>query len=487
MSCTEDTVDFEETGAISGTVLDEIEQLPVANAEISTNPSSSTVFTNSDGEFFINNIVVGSYAVQADAPGFDTDFEAVTVTPDNVSSVAFQLLRDDTNNLPPSVPTLIFPEDGANDIDVQVELQWIANDPENDPLEYIVELRNGTTSEIETFEAITDSSLVVTDLDLSTSYFWQVSVTDQENATVSSPIRQFTTLESPSNEILFVRSEGNNNVIFSGGEADGSINVNLLQLTSENTNSFNPRKNNDISRIAFLRTVSGESQLFTMDLAGEDILQLSDAIPVSGFRENSLRFTWFNNGQQILYPNFNRLVSVNNDGSGTTILLELNDGSLISEIAVTDFNSDLIVLKTNNTQGYDVRIFTFRLSTGEIEDVILEDTLGAAGGIDISANGDEVLFFRDVSGSENEEYRIFDGRLFLYNTEMATTTFIDTGFNGGFNNLQPSFLPNEGGVIFTRVESQETNGSSSVFTRIFDDAVQQSRELFSDAFMPDWE
>lgn len=486
VGCSEDTVDFEPTGTITGSVISSIDQEALSNVEISTNPSSSTVFTDSNGDFVINNVLAGSYAVQADAGGFETAFESVTVTGDNISSVAFQLQPSQDDNLSPTAPILVFPEDGADDVELEVVLEWDAFDPEGDELEFIVELRNGTTSEIEMFEVVGDSTLTVTNLNLSTSYFWQVIASDGNNAQVSSSISVFTTLESPSNPLLFVREMSGNNVIFSGNELEGSVDVSTFQLTQETSNSFRPIKNNAINRIAFLRTVSGESQLFTMDLAGEDITQLTGAIPVQGFRQESLRYTWYNDGQQLLYPSFNRLMTVNNDGSGTSILYETTDGSIISEVATPDFDEDLVVLKTNNVLGYDVRIFTVRLSTGMEETIILEDVNGAAGGIDISASGNEILYFRDISGSQNNQYRIFEGRLFIYNISEDITLAIDTGTNTGQNELGASFLPNEGGVLFTRV-GNNIGATPGVFVQTFDNTVDQSTQLFTNAFMSNWE
>lgn len=486
ISCSEDTVDFEETGTITGTVLSEDSQQPIANAEISTNPSSSTVFTNTNGNFTINDVLVDSYAVQAEANGFEIGFESATVTADNISNVAFQLDISAQDNLPPTAPVLLFPEDGADNIDIQVDLAWDSIDPEGEELTFTVELRNGTTSEIESFEVVSDSLLTVTGLDLSTSYFWQVIATDDINEPVSSAIRQFTTLESPTNPILFVREIGDNNVIFSGNQEDGSIDFNILQLTDESLNSFRPHKNNEINRIAFLRTVSGNTQLFSMDLAGEDIEQLTTTIPVQGFRAEELDFTWYNNGAQLLYPNFDRLVSINNDGSGSTILYETPDEALISEIATPDFDTDLVILKTNDLMGYNVRIVVVRLSTGMEEAVILEGEDGAAGGIDVTASGNEILYTRDLSGSQNNQYRIFQARPFVYDVTNDTTIAIETDVNAGQNVLDTSFLPTEAGIIFTRVGNN--NGATpGVFVREFDVNAMNDSQLFTGSLMPDFQ
>lgn len=486
VSCSEDTVDFEETGTITGTVISSVSQEPIVNAEISTNPSSSTVFTNENGDFIINDILVDSYAVQAEAPGFVVGFEAVTVTADNISNVAFQLEVGAQDNLSPSSPQLLSPEDGVDNIDIQVELAWSSMDPEGDDLNYIVELRNGSTSEIASFDVATDTTLVVSGLDLSTTYFWQVAVTDVINDPVVSTIQQFTTLESPLNPILFVRSINDNNVIFSGDQLEGSSNVNILQLTDDSSNSFNPHKNVDVNKIAFLRTMAGETQLFTMDFAGEDIQQLTTSIPVRGFRSDAIDFTWHNSGAQLLYPNFDRLIMINNDGSGTTIVYETSDNSLISEVVSSGMDTDLVVVKTNDLLGYNARIILVRLSTGLEEAVILEGENGAAGGIDVSSSGENILYFRDVNGSQNNQYRIFQARPFVYNMPANTTMAIDTGANLEENVIDTSFLPTEAGIIFTRV-ANNSGATPNVFIRDFDSDVMNDRLIFNAASMPDLE
>lgn len=488
IGCSEDGVEFQETGTITGTVISQESQQPLANVEISTNPSSSTVFTNDNGNFTINDVIADTYAVQAELSGFEVDFESVTVTGDNISNVAFQLQLSGTDNLGPSTPVLVSPEDGAENIDIQVDLEWQSVDPEGEDLTFAIELRNGTTSEIETFEVIADSTLTVNGLDLSTSYFWQVIASDNINEPVSSTIRQFTTLESPTNPVLFVREINDNNVIFSGNiddDGDGT-NVNVLQLTDSSLNSFSPHKDNDVNRIAFLRTVSGETQLFTMDLAGEDIQQLSSNIPVQGFRPDGIDYTWYNAGAQLLYPNFDRLVSINNDGSGIEIVYNTPDNSLISEVVVPEFDNDIAIIKTNSLNGYNVRIVMIRISTGVEEAVILEGETGAAGGIDITSSANEVLYFRDISGAQNNQYRIFEARPFIYNVASDNTIMVETDVDAGENVLDTSFLPTEAGILFTRV-GNNNNAVPNVFVRSSDMNAMNDSEIFSPGSMPDFQ
>lgn len=484
-SCSEDTVDFQETGTITGTVLSSENLEPLNNVEISTNPSSSTVFTNENGEFTLNDVLVDNYAVQAEKTDFSIGFESVNVLADIDINVSFQLDPIENNNLPPSKPELLFPEEDANDIDIQVTLAWNSIDPESDEINYSISLRNGTTSEIEMFEVVQDTTLLVNELNLSTTYFWQVVASDAINDPVSSDIKQFSTISSPLNPILFVREEQGNNVIYSGGESNGDPNVNVIQLTDESFNSFSPIRNIDTNKIAFLRTVAGNTQLFTMELSGEHVEQISSSIPVAGFRTEALRYSWYNNGAQLLYPSFDKLISINSDGSGTDVIYTTPDGSLISEVTSPDFDSDLLLIKTNNPSGYDVRIFTYRISTQLEETVILENQNGAAGSIDITASGDQALFFRDISNNQNDIYRIFNARIFSYDIDTGVVTAIETEVTTGNNDLDVRYTPSEGGVIFTRV-SNNAGAIPNVFLRLFDDVVNDI-QVFTDAFAPNWE
>lgn len=489
-SCSEDTIDVVGDGTITGTVIDKVSGEPLQNAKISTTPASSTVFTDAQGDFTIPNVPVDNYAVQAELENYTTGFESAIVTDGNTVNVAFELQVSSSNNRPPTAPILLSPEDESTENPLEVVFLWTASDPNGDELEYTLELRNGSSNEIQRFENLTDTTLTVGSLQLATRYFWQVSASDDVNAPVSSTVSEFTTLSSPDNPYLLVKKINGNNVIFSGNEdpdndPDDDVDVNLLQLTSENFNSFRPRRNTTVEKVAFMRTVGGNTQLFTMNLDGTALDQVTSNIPIAGFRNDEIDFCWAANGSKIYYPNFDKLYEINPDGGGATLIYQTPDGSLISEVESPEFDSDLVLLKTNNFNGYDVRIYTVRLSTQEEQYVVLEDTPGAAGSIDITANGNRVLFNRDVSGSQNNQYRLFDSRLFLYIVDEEVISEIMTDRVAGENEFDASFSPSEGGVIFVRALSNVTS-QKNIFTYVFGQNTDDDL-LFTDAFMPDWE
>lgn len=491
MQCSEDKVDGEALGGISGTVVIQGSNTPLENVKISTNPSSSVVFTNASGNFSIPTVRAGDYSVQAELNGYVTSFEGVSVIEDEVGTVVIEMMVTSVNNDSPTQPILILPEDGALEVALQVEFQWEAMDTDvNDILNYKLELRNGNTNEIQSFEIVQNTTFTVDNLKLSTSYFWQVTANDGINNDVVSAVSQFNTVTAPNNPFYFVKVINSSNVIFSGNQDLGDIDtaeidIDILQLTNESTNSFRPRYSNVQNKVAFLRNVGGNTQLFTMDQDGTNSNQVSNSIPVNGFRLDEVDFCWALGDSKLYYPNFTKLYSVNPDGSGTSIIYETVDGSLITEVEVSEFDNDLVLLKTNDFNGYSARIYTVRLSTGAEETIIAQGFAGALGGIDITANTDRVIYTRDISNSENSSYRQFESRLFIYEFSTGVSTALDTDVVTGRNDLDPKFSPDEGAIVFTRSASNLT-AIPQVFIFEFD-VVNNERQLFSAAKMPDWD
>lgn len=483
ISCNEDPISEFGTGTITGKVVTDGENLPLENVKISSNPVSNTVFTDSDGNFTINDVEAGQYSVQAELDGYVTAFEASRVEEGKVNNIVFELEVSTLNNQPPLSPALVSPADNSKELPTDVSFLWTSGSNDDDDLVYTLELRNVDDNTIERFENITDTTFAVSNLDRGTSFVWQILVSDDINEPVRSATSQFSTAGYSSKEYHFTRIINGNAVIFSSN-ADGSEQI---PLTASDQNNFRPRKNTEIGKIAFLRTVGGNSQLFTMNLDGTEQKQITQEVPVAGFRISELDFTWAQNGSKLYYPHFDKLYSINLDGSGRTQLYKTADGSFISEVAATDFDDNLIVIKTNNNQGYDASIYTVSLSSQSVGTVILENEPGAAGGLDINANGTKVLYTRDISGSQNDSYRIFRSRIFTYNLNTQVSSQIIESVPSGKNDLDPSFSPNEGAVVFTRVSNNATAIPEVYQVEFVTTGTNAVSLLFTNAYMPDWE
>ena len=492
-SCSEDTIDLVGKGSLTGNVVADATNEPLPNVRISTNPASTTVFTDVDGKFTISPIGAENYSVQAELEGYITAFEAVSIENKETSNVAFELALSQSNNKAPLTPVLLSPQDEMEGLELSMEFVWTSSSNDKDVLTYELDLRNATTGSTEKYTIITDTTLTLDGLQLGSKYFWQVSVNDGFNAQVQSAISEFSTNNLEKMPYIFTRMLEGNSVIFSGSVDLNDTNNNKsaeFQLTNSGINSFRPRFNNDAGKIAFLRTIGGLTHLFTMNTDGTEIKQITNAIPVGGFRQSEIDFTWAQSGTKIYYPNFDKLYSIDFKGGGAQLVYQTTDGSLITEIASTEFDDNIIAVKTNNNSGYNVRIFTLRLSSGAEENVVLEGLPGAAGGLDLDANGDRLIYTRDLSGSENNQYRIFQSRLFIYNLITGISTQLETDVDTGENDLDPRWSPSEREIILTR-QTNNLNAEPAVYQVDLDTNNNNNDStddlLFSNAAMPDWE
>ncbi len=485
LSCSEDGIDENGRGELTGTVVTSGDNLPLANVKITTSPASNTVFTNSQGTFTIEQVPTGEYSVQAQLDDYVTAFEAANILDGLTTNVVFEMQLSSQDNLPPLAPVLLTPADNETEVGTEVEFVWNSSNNDDDEIIYSFELRNGQTNEIVITESLADTTYAMSGLELGVNYFWQVSADDDVNPIVESAISGFTTKDPNLNRFFYVKKMGNNNVIYSGTDGgDGTMNENEIQLTPLDANSFRPRRNQTSDKIAFLRTVGADTHLFTMNVDGSETDQVTSSIPVVGFRQDEVDFTWHQNGQKLYYPNLNKLYSINATGSGNTLIFQAAAGVFITEVDVNESNN-LVAIKTNDANGYNARIFILDPNTDLEVDVVIENEAGALGGIDYSIDGTKVLYTRDISGFENGDYRRLDSRLFIHNLLDDTTVELSLDKPAGTNDLDAKYAPNEGSVIFMNT-SNDGVSTKNIYRILLDDT--NNRELlFTNAFMPDWE
>ena len=487
-SCSEEAIDESRFGTLTGQVVAKGGNSPLANAKITSSPVSTTVFTDASGNFTIDAIQIGEYSVQAELADYQTAFQAADILEGKTVNLVFELDSINVDNLAPATPLLLSPEEGAENILREAEFVWSSAANDEDSVEYTLELRNGETNEIVTYEEIKDTTLIVEDLIIGKNYFWQVTADDGVNELVKSALGGFATKGGSDNRFFYVRNVDGNNVIYSGSEPIGNsedeVDQNDLQLTGSGMNSYRPKKNSTVNKLAFLRSVGSETHLFVQKADGSGLAQVTGSVPVAGFRQGELEYTWYDGGSKFYYPNFNKLYSINADGSGNQLVYEVPEAVFISEIAVNPMN-ELVAIKTNNTAGYSARIAIVDVTTGTEEQVVAEGGEGALGGLDFSPDGNRVLFTRDVSGVENPEYRQLDSRIFEYDLTADTTTELETGKADGTNDLDPKYAPDGGSIIFTNVSNDGQSPASIYRTR--PNANQDRELLFTSAVMPDWE
>ncbi|MEE9349302.1 MAG: hypothetical protein V3U80_04585, partial [Flavobacteriaceae bacterium] len=417
--------------------------------------------------------------LQAEKDTFITGFEPTTVSVDETVNIIIEL--DDSNalNRPPTVAILDSPADNSTNLGIEVTLSWIAAvDPDADAILYDIEVRNDLNNDVLTYADITETTYQLDGLAYGVKYFWQVIASDGINSDVISATFTFETSDFPNNRYLYVREESGNNVIYSSNELGEDI-----AITSVNDNSWRPRKNNIIQKIAFLKTHNSETHLFTMNVDGSNQQQVTSTVQPAGFKQSEIDFSWATNGSRLLYANFNKLYVINQDGSGNQLVYQTTDGSFISEC---DWSNDgsIVALKTNNSSGYNIKIFTIDMAGTELV-TVLSGINGAVGGINLSVNNEKLLYTRDISAFENDSYRQLNTHAFIY----VFNTLIHHDYSlyktNGTNDLDVRFSPNEAQILVVNT-SNDGISIKNIETINIDD-YEVRNELFTNAMMPDWE
>lgn len=480
LACSEDQIEGVQTGTIEGVVVINGSNEVLVDVKISTSPSTSTVFTDVDGRFTIADVPEGSYSVQADKDEYQSGFEAANVLKDITIELVFEMMLDVTDNTAPTRPALLSPANNTTELPLSVGFEWDATDvDEADVLKYTLSITNDLDDTVILVSDIEETTYTVTDLNYGTKYFWQISVDDGTNDAVFSEVFNFKTTTKPTLDYLYVRKVGDNNVIVAANLGGTS-----LQLTPSSNNSWRPRKNSVTNKIAFLRSVGGEIHIFSMNEDGSGEKQVTNSQAINGFNFNEIDFTWSPEGNYLLYPVFDKVYKINNDGSGLSLFYQTTNGNFVSDVAWSKFNN-IVAVKTNNSQGYNVEILTLDDSGVFIEN-ILSGQAGGAGGLDLNIDGTKLLYYYDISGSELPNYSLQDARIFIYDIPGQTTNALDTGVLSGFNNIDTRFSPNENEIIFTE-RGRSANASSAVLSHDYILNEPNSALLFENASMPDWE
>jgi Tol biopolymer transport system component/ribosomal protein S11 len=476
-SCSEEKITDDGKGIVKGRVVKETTFEPLENVRISSNPNTSVVFTDAQGNFTINDVPSGAYSFEARKDGFVAKFEAITVTNENTVEIVYELKVSTAGNIAPTVPVLTSPVDNAVNQNLSLNLTWTTTDADADPITATVILRNDVTDAVQTFENITTNSLTVSNLNYSTKYFWQVVVSDGIAPLVYSPISSFRTKVFPDARFLYSRKIESNSVIFTADLAG-----NELQLTSSNKNSYRPLKNLQSSKIAFIQSDGSQNHIYTMNFDGSNLIKVTNVVPIAGFNFDYVKFAWKNNGSQIIYPNFDKLYRINADGSGLTEIFQTPNGKFITECDWS-FDGSVIVVKVNDSNGYNVELYTINTS-GTVLTQILSGINGAVNGLHLSANNQKLVYTRDISGFENGNYRQLDSRIYMYNFTTGNSTEVPVERPSGFNDLDVRFSPNEADLIFVNTSN---DGISQRNIQKFTMGLINSRQtLFQNCVMPDW-
>ncbi|MGG5508018.1 MULTISPECIES: carboxypeptidase regulatory-like domain-containing protein [unclassified Myroides] len=479
LSCSEDYVDENGTGSVTGKVVAAESNTPLANVKIETSPSSTTVFTDEKGNFVMETLKQGEYSVKAEAKGYTTAFKGVTVYEGKKSNVIFELTVAKNTQPAPSIPTLITPTEHEVIKSTSVVFKWSSKDKDKSKHLYSLTLKNDSNTTVETFTEIKDTVFEYKHLKLGVKYFWQITVEDKVNSPVKSEMGSFSVYNAPKNNRFFYTKKIQDNLVIFSSDDQG----NEFQLTDARQNSFRPRKNETANKIAFFQSNGTALDIYTMDTDGSNLQKVTSSVRPNGFNLNEITFSWPANSNQIYFANFDKLYAINSNGQGLQLLYQTKDGSFISEVDV-NVEQQRIALKTNNAMGYQVHLYCIDFQGNHLF-TVLKDKPGASSGLQLSNNGMKVLYAYDLEGTENRNYRRISSKLFIYDSASNQSTEISTEVEPGTNDLEPRFSPNEAYVIFTNTSNDERS-PQNVYVKELNTMLKTRTEKFKNAAMPDW-
>ncbi|MHB2154053.1 carboxypeptidase-like regulatory domain-containing protein [Calditrichota bacterium GD2] len=134
LSCSkkETTEPAPTTGTISGTVMNKAGDAAVPAAIVTTEPPTSSVSTDNQGKYTIEEVDPGDYIVQAVKDGFDPGNVNVTVKAGKTVTADIRMGILLANH-PPTKPQLLAPENNSQYQSIDLQLQWKeAADPDGD-------------------------------------------------------------------------------------------------------------------------------------------------------------------------------------------------------------------------------------------------------------------------------------------------------------------------------------------------------------------
>ena len=477
-ACREETIEPEVFGSLAGYVVSTPEDTDVVGARVSTNPPTSTVLTDSIGQFVIEQLPIGNYTVRVEQEGFTSSVENVKIYQDQTANIIVSLEPDSLSNSAPGAPTAPAPASGSTVIGTTQTLKWTTTDPdEDDQLSYDVYLYAADQIDPELIAANhPEDSLVVSGLDYDRVYFWQIVARDQLTNT-NGPLWNFRTAPFPDNRYLYARETNGNFQIYANNLDD-----NEFQLTQGGGSSWRPRMGPLRNRIAFLGTDGLETYLYRMNRDGSGRMKLSTN-PVRGFSPEYLDFAWSHDGSKLYFMDNEELYSVRSDGTDLSLVATAPSGFTFSEIDVNPAGTRMIARLTGDT-FYESFIVLMDMEGNYLE-YLVPDTFGATLGGVFSPDGNWLLYTHDVSGNQTPNERQLDARIFLQNLTDLSQPPLDVSDHKppGTLDLDARFSPDGAYIIFVN-----TNNDGISPRNIYRMDLQGDGRtlLFSNAVMPDW-
>ena len=479
VSSCEKTIELHDFGTISGQVLDANDNSPVAGVSISTSPASSTVITDADGRFKIDEVPVGEVIVTAKK----IEYRQATATLNlqvGKESIATIMMEKSSGYFQPG-GTFRNPEpsNAATVQSVDVMLSWSFEQKNTtDSLFFDVKLfESNNTTPVHLAEGITDYKVEAESLKYSTTYYWQVVASDKDSVIAYSELWSFTTSVFPDNPLLFARATDGVFDIYTMDTLGGR----LLQLTNGKSNiNWNPRVNQIANKVAFVSNRDFNTHIYTMNLEGSDIRKVT-TLPIAGNYNSGTGFCWSPDGSKLLYPHYDKLYLINADGTGLSQFATAPAGQNFTSCDWSAYTNKVVAQTTGNNP-YDNEIYMMNANGSGME-IFVDNLPGVIQNPVFSVDGTKVMFTRDLDGLNSPDGRQLNAHIILKNISDTTTIDLSQHKEDGTNDLMPRFSPDGAHIVY--VNKRNTSlGVENIMTMRIDGSARKL--VATDGTMPEW-
>ncbi len=476
-SCMEEKITLEGTGTIKGIVLDEKTSDPVINAEISTNPASQNVLTDSTGHFTMEDVQVGDYNVIAKQKDYFSATTSIKVNMNAATQVIINMSKRTEQEDLPEFSDEFSPAHEQEDVPVNITFSWQLKNSA-DTVQFGINLFEAGVPVEVNMENPTDTFAVVTGLKFSTTYLWQLWA-ENSSGKVYSDIRTFTTRDFPSDFMLYAKQVEDVSQIF----ITDTTGTSSIQITHNNFHSWRPLINPQKDKIAFLSTRDINPHLYVMNIDGSGVQKIT-SVPTGGYYNKGVGFAWLPDGERLVFSAYNKLYVVRRDGTGLAEITSIDQQKHFREVDWSPVNDKIVALILGASR-YDAEIVLMDTDGGNLEVIVGEKT-GALESPVFSIDGKKILYTYDISGFQSVQGRQLDARIFEYNIETQETREISVHKPSGTNDLFPRYTDNGARITFINTENV-LDSRRDLWIMHSDSINSQDRKLLiNNVEAPDW-
>jgi len=493
--CSEETITPNVTVAIQGVVFDQQTEALLPDARVTVINTFDVLETDSVGRFRFDSLNFReTFTIRVEKTGYRDQTATLNFLQDGNPEREVEIPMDidlDLNKAP-EAPVLRNPTNRENGVSINPTLRWTgATADEGDSISYLLELYSERDPDPLVFET-TDTVFTLTGLNYATRYFWQVSARDGVNSPSRSVLSSFTTEAFPDYRVHFVRRDSlTGNLVVFAGETPILDNTNqvdslgVIPISDPERSCWRPHLNLPANRVAYLSFVGAEAHIFTMGRDGSNVQQVTSTRAVNTLNLLEANYAWSPNGGQFIYPHKDKLMVINENGTGLREFATADLGYFFTEVDWA--NQGVIAARMQRANRYQSKIVLYR-EDGTLIDTLLNGSNRGRwmGGPALSEGGDFAVFTEDQNANQFPDEQPRSSRIFRVSDTGEASTVGNQVIPDNSNDLYPMVPPGGDVIIFVNRPSDNARVGDVTIMRVNANAEDSRQIVYPNATMPDW-